>query len=52
MFDEFFNPPPSVVSLLHAAAARRHADLTGSPIENTHLMIPVMKHFMKIMFLK
>ncbi|GKD63212.1 hypothetical protein Tco_1305320 [Tanacetum coccineum] len=35
MFDEFFNPPPSVVSPLHAAAARRHADLTGSPVSTS-----------------
>ncbi|GJU05877.1 putative ribonuclease H-like domain-containing protein [Tanacetum coccineum] len=31
MFDECFNPPPSVVSLVLAAAAPRHADPTGSP---------------------
>ncbi|GKC66734.1 retrovirus-related pol polyprotein from transposon TNT 1-94 [Tanacetum coccineum] len=31
MFDEFFNPPPSVVSSVHAAAARRPVDPTGSP---------------------
>nr|GEZ03563.1 hypothetical protein [Tanacetum cinerariifolium] len=31
MFDEYFNPPPSVVSLVHVAAALRPADLTGSP---------------------
>ncbi|GJY80004.1 retrovirus-related pol polyprotein from transposon TNT 1-94 [Tanacetum coccineum] len=29
MFDEFFNPPPSVVSPVLAAAARIPADLTG-----------------------
>ncbi|GKC29028.1 retrovirus-related pol polyprotein from transposon TNT 1-94 [Tanacetum coccineum] len=29
MFDEFFNPPPSVVSSVPAAAVRRHVDLTG-----------------------
>ncbi|GKC16721.1 retrovirus-related pol polyprotein from transposon TNT 1-94, partial [Tanacetum coccineum] len=31
MFDEYFNPPPSVVSSVPAAAAPRPADLTGSP---------------------
>ncbi|GJT91094.1 retrovirus-related pol polyprotein from transposon TNT 1-94 [Tanacetum coccineum] len=30
MFDEYFNPPPSVVSLVRVAVAPRHADLTGS----------------------
>ncbi|GJY39499.1 retrovirus-related pol polyprotein from transposon TNT 1-94 [Tanacetum coccineum] len=29
MFDEYFNPPPSVVSLVPAAAASKLADLTG-----------------------
>ncbi|GJV42743.1 retrovirus-related pol polyprotein from transposon TNT 1-94 [Tanacetum coccineum] len=32
MFDEFLNPPPSVVSLVPAVAARRLADPTGSPV--------------------
>ncbi|GJS54425.1 retrovirus-related pol polyprotein from transposon TNT 1-94 [Tanacetum coccineum] len=32
MFDEFFNPLPSVVSPVLAAVARRPADLTGSPV--------------------
>ncbi|GJW82076.1 hypothetical protein Tco_0146051 [Tanacetum coccineum] len=31
MFDEYFNPPPSVVSLVRVAAAPRLADPTGSP---------------------
>nr|GEU30060.1 integrase, catalytic region, zinc finger, CCHC-type, peptidase aspartic, catalytic [Tanacetum cinerariifolium] len=31
MSDEYFNPPPSVVSLVPATAAPRHADTTGSP---------------------
>ncbi|GJW18706.1 hypothetical protein Tco_0026142 [Tanacetum coccineum] len=31
MFDEYFNPPPSVVSLVPAVAAPRNADSTGSP---------------------
>ncbi|GKC94879.1 hypothetical protein Tco_1160321 [Tanacetum coccineum] len=31
MFDEYFNPLPSVVSLVPAAVAPRPADLTGSP---------------------
>ncbi|GKF03170.1 retrovirus-related pol polyprotein from transposon TNT 1-94 [Tanacetum coccineum] len=31
MFDEYFNPPPSVVSLVPAAAAPRLADPTGTP---------------------
>ncbi|GKA50144.1 retrovirus-related pol polyprotein from transposon TNT 1-94 [Tanacetum coccineum] len=30
MFDEYFNPPPSVVSLVPAAVAPRPADLTSS----------------------
>ncbi|GJX58650.1 retrovirus-related pol polyprotein from transposon TNT 1-94 [Tanacetum coccineum] len=32
MFDEFFSPPPSVVSPVPVAAARRPANPTGSPI--------------------
>ncbi|GJY43534.1 retrovirus-related pol polyprotein from transposon TNT 1-94 [Tanacetum coccineum] len=35
MFDEFFNPSPSVVSLVPAAAARRPADPTGSPVSTS-----------------
>ncbi|GKG51574.1 hypothetical protein Tco_0541958, partial [Tanacetum coccineum] len=31
MFDEYFNPPLSVVSLVPTAVAPRPADLTGSP---------------------
>nr|GEV39311.1 hypothetical protein [Tanacetum cinerariifolium] len=31
MFDEYFNPSPSVVSLVPAATALRPADLIGSP---------------------
>ncbi|GJW15062.1 retrovirus-related pol polyprotein from transposon TNT 1-94 [Tanacetum coccineum] len=31
MFDEYFNPTPSVVSLVPASATPRPADLTGSP---------------------
>ncbi|GJW82002.1 hypothetical protein Tco_0145977 [Tanacetum coccineum] len=31
MFDEYFNPPPSVVSPVPAAAAPRPADTAGSP---------------------
>ncbi|GKF81865.1 hypothetical protein Tco_0240467 [Tanacetum coccineum] len=36
MFDEFYNPPPSVVSLVPAAITRRPADLTGSPVSTFH----------------
>ncbi|GKC77523.1 hypothetical protein Tco_1128297 [Tanacetum coccineum] len=32
MFDEYFNPPPSVVSLVPAAAALRPVDPTSSPL--------------------
>nr|GEW81167.1 hypothetical protein [Tanacetum cinerariifolium] len=32
MFDELFNPPPSVVSLVLVTVARRPADLTGLPV--------------------
>ncbi|GKG25255.1 hypothetical protein Tco_0395883 [Tanacetum coccineum] len=35
MFDEFFNTPSSVVSLVPAAAARRPADPTGSPVSTS-----------------
>ncbi|GJX20128.1 retrovirus-related pol polyprotein from transposon TNT 1-94 [Tanacetum coccineum] len=35
MFDEFFNPPLSVVSPVLAAAARRLVDLTGSPVSTS-----------------
>ncbi|GJV96885.1 hypothetical protein Tco_1548462 [Tanacetum coccineum] len=31
MFDKYFNPPPSVVSLVRVAAPPRHVDPTGSP---------------------
>nr|GFB86937.1 hypothetical protein [Tanacetum cinerariifolium] len=32
MFDEFFNPPPSVVSLVPSGVARRPTHPTGSPM--------------------
>ncbi|GJY93735.1 retrovirus-related pol polyprotein from transposon TNT 1-94 [Tanacetum coccineum] len=32
MFDEYFNPPPSVVSPAHVTSAPIHVDPTGSPI--------------------
>ncbi|GKC41975.1 retrovirus-related pol polyprotein from transposon TNT 1-94 [Tanacetum coccineum] len=35
MFDEYFNPPPSVVSLVQAAAAPRPVDPVGSPLSNS-----------------
>nr|GEZ72436.1 retrovirus-related Pol polyprotein from transposon TNT 1-94 [Tanacetum cinerariifolium] len=35
MFDGYFNPPPSVVSLVPAAAALRPVDPTGSPSSNS-----------------
>ncbi|GJX60809.1 hypothetical protein Tco_0292199 [Tanacetum coccineum] len=35
MFDEYFNPPPSVVSPVPAAAAPRPADLTSIPFSTT-----------------
>ncbi|GKB34411.1 retrovirus-related pol polyprotein from transposon TNT 1-94 [Tanacetum coccineum] len=35
MFDEYFNPPPSVFSLDPIAAAPRPADLTGSPLSTS-----------------
>ncbi|GJZ22688.1 retrovirus-related pol polyprotein from transposon TNT 1-94 [Tanacetum coccineum] len=35
MFDEFFNPPPSFVSLVPAAVARRPANPTGSPVSTS-----------------
>ncbi|GKF24633.1 retrovirus-related pol polyprotein from transposon TNT 1-94, partial [Tanacetum coccineum] len=35
MFDEFFNPPPSIVSPVPAIAARRPADLIGSPVSTS-----------------
>ncbi|GKC98080.1 hypothetical protein Tco_1168355 [Tanacetum coccineum] len=35
MFDEFFNPPPSVVSPVLAAAARIPADLTSLPVSTS-----------------
>nr|GFA26749.1 hypothetical protein [Tanacetum cinerariifolium] len=31
MFDEYFNPPPSVVSLVPTTTVPRPTDLTGSP---------------------
>ncbi|GJX00717.1 hypothetical protein Tco_0184630 [Tanacetum coccineum] len=43
MFDEFFNPPPSVVSPVPVAAAPTPVDPTGSPVstsidEDAHLL--------------
>nr|GEU91980.1 hypothetical protein [Tanacetum cinerariifolium] len=35
MFDEFFNPPPSVDSPVPIAAAPRPVDLTGSPVSTS-----------------
>ncbi|GJV18540.1 hypothetical protein Tco_1367560 [Tanacetum coccineum] len=35
MFDEFFNPPPSVVSPVPADTARRPADPTCSPVSTS-----------------
>ncbi|GJV07492.1 hypothetical protein Tco_1345148 [Tanacetum coccineum] len=35
MFDEYFNPPPSVVSPVPAVAAPRPADLTDSPLSTS-----------------
>ncbi|GJU09801.1 retrovirus-related pol polyprotein from transposon TNT 1-94 [Tanacetum coccineum] len=35
MFDEYFNPPPSVVSSVRASAAPRPADPTGTPSSTT-----------------
>ncbi|GKA19273.1 uncharacterized mitochondrial protein-like protein [Tanacetum coccineum] len=35
MFDEFFNPPPSVVSPVPVAAAPRPVDTTGSPVSTS-----------------
>ncbi|GKE03072.1 hypothetical protein Tco_1391055 [Tanacetum coccineum] len=35
MFDEYFNPPPSVISPARAAAAPRHVDPTGTPSSTT-----------------
>ncbi|GJY88304.1 retrovirus-related pol polyprotein from transposon TNT 1-94 [Tanacetum coccineum] len=35
MFDEFFNPPSSVVSLVPVAAAPRPIDPTGSPVSTS-----------------
>nr|GEY62505.1 hypothetical protein [Tanacetum cinerariifolium] len=35
MFDKYFNPPPSVVSLILATAAPRPADPTGIPSSTT-----------------
>nr|GEW12343.1 retrovirus-related Pol polyprotein from transposon TNT 1-94 [Tanacetum cinerariifolium] len=35
IFDEYFNPPPSVVSPVHAVAAPRPADPIGSPLSTS-----------------
>ncbi|GJU53264.1 retrovirus-related pol polyprotein from transposon TNT 1-94 [Tanacetum coccineum] len=35
MFDEFFNPPPSIVSPVPVVVARRPADPTGSPVSTS-----------------
>ncbi|GKF81809.1 retrovirus-related pol polyprotein from transposon TNT 1-94, partial [Tanacetum coccineum] len=35
MFDEFFNPPPSLVSLVPVAATPRPVDPTGSPMSTS-----------------
>nr|GEW36212.1 hypothetical protein [Tanacetum cinerariifolium] len=38
MFDEYFNPPPSVVFPVLVVAALRHADPTGSPLSTSIMM--------------
>ncbi|GJW29052.1 retrovirus-related pol polyprotein from transposon TNT 1-94 [Tanacetum coccineum] len=35
MFDEYFNPPPSVVSLVQVAATPRAVDIAGSPVSTS-----------------
>ncbi|GKE29617.1 hypothetical protein Tco_1445001, partial [Tanacetum coccineum] len=35
MFDEFFNPPPSVISPVPVAATPRPVDPTGSPMSTS-----------------
>nr|GEX31999.1 retrovirus-related Pol polyprotein from transposon TNT 1-94 [Tanacetum cinerariifolium] len=35
IFNEYFNPPPSVVSLVPTAAAPRHADMISSPLSTS-----------------
>ncbi|GKC03929.1 hypothetical protein Tco_0995539 [Tanacetum coccineum] len=35
MFDEYFNPPPSVVSPIHASAALRPAEPTSTPLSTS-----------------
>ncbi|GJX21331.1 hypothetical protein Tco_0224008 [Tanacetum coccineum] len=35
IFNEYFNPPPSVVSLVPAVAAPRHVDPTDTPLSTT-----------------
>ncbi|GJV94291.1 hypothetical protein Tco_1545868, partial [Tanacetum coccineum] len=35
MFDEYFNPPPSVASPVHAVVAPKPADSTGTPSSTT-----------------
>ncbi|GJZ94726.1 retrovirus-related pol polyprotein from transposon TNT 1-94 [Tanacetum coccineum] len=35
MFDEYFNPPPSVVSPIHASAALRPADPNSTPLSTS-----------------
>ncbi|GJZ12652.1 hypothetical protein Tco_0547882 [Tanacetum coccineum] len=36
MFNEYFNPPPSVVSLVHAVTAPRPVDTTGTPLSTSN----------------
>ncbi|GJW96572.1 retrovirus-related pol polyprotein from transposon TNT 1-94 [Tanacetum coccineum] len=36
MFNEYFNPPPSVVSLVRAVIAPRPADTTGTPLSTSN----------------
>ncbi|GKF66442.1 hypothetical protein Tco_0192959 [Tanacetum coccineum] len=35
MFDEYFNPPPSVVSPIHVAATPRAVNIADSPVSNS-----------------
>ncbi|GKA56490.1 retrovirus-related pol polyprotein from transposon TNT 1-94 [Tanacetum coccineum] len=52
MFDEYFNPPLSVVSLVPIAIAPRPADLTGSPSSTSIDQVAPLSNLAMIIKLK
>ncbi|GJV29019.1 retrovirus-related pol polyprotein from transposon TNT 1-94 [Tanacetum coccineum] len=51
MFDEYFNPPPSVISSVPASTALRPADSTGSPSSTSIIKLHPLRMDVKTSFL-